>query len=239
MKMKTDLKTNMKFQQVSKRYYLPENEIELASLTRFEKVPAIIMENAGDGARKAALDAARIINDCIAKRGRCVIGFGSGRYVLKVYDELVKLYFADKVNFNDVVAFNLSELGLGDGDILNLNQVIQERLYAKVDIEPDNIHTFSRIDAIENVHSLCKAYEREIIEAGGLDLVLCDLMPDGSLAYNEPGSALNSTCRLIMLGSDARSRIAEYFQSETVPKTAVTLGIGNILSANKIICVAW
>ena len=70
MKMKTDLKTNMKFQQVSKRYYLPENEIELASLTRFEKVPAIIMENAGDGARKAALDAARIINDCIAKRGR-------------------------------------------------------------------------------------------------------------------------------------------------------------------------
>ena len=239
MKMKTDLKTNMKFQQVSKRYYLPENEIELASLTRFEKVPAIIMENAGDGARKAALDAARIINDCIAKRGRCVIGFGAGRYVLKVYDELVKLYFADKVNFNDVVAFNLSELGLGDGDILNLNQVIQERLYAKVDIEPDNIHTFSRIDAIENVHSLCKAYEREIIEAGGLDLVLCDLMPDGSLAYNEPGSALNSTCRLIMLGSDARSRIAEYFQSETVPKTAVTLGIGNILSANKIICVAW
>lgn len=239
MKMKTDLKTNMKFQQVSKRYYLPENEIELASLTRFEKVPAIIMENAGDGARKAALDAARIINDCIAKRGRCVIGFGSGRYVLKVYDELVKLYFADKVNFNDVVAFNLSELGLGDGDILNLNQVIQERLYAKVDIEPDNIHTFSRIDAIENVHSLCKAYEREIVEAGGLDLVLCDLMPDGSLAYNEPGSALNSTCRLIMLGSDARSRIAEYFQSETVPKTAVTLGIGNILSANKIICVTW
>ena len=239
MKMKTDLKTNMKFQQVSKRYYLPENEIELASLTRFEKVPAIIMENARDGARKAALDAARIINDCIAKRGRCVIGFGSGRYVLKVYDELVKLYFADKVNFNDVVAFNLSELGLGDGDILNLNQVIQERLYAKVDIEPDNIHTFSRIDAIENVHSLCKAYEREIIEAGGLDLVLCDLMPDGSLAYNEPGSALNSTCRLIMLGSDARSRIAEYFQSETVPKTAVTLGIGNILSANKIICVTW
>ena len=239
MKMKTDLKTNMKFQQVSKRYYLPENEIELASLTRFEKVPAIIMENAGDGARKAALDAARIINDCIAKRGRCVIGFGSGRYVLKVYDELVKLYFADKVNFNDVVAFNLSELGLGDGDILNLNQVIQERLYAKVDIEPDNIHTFSHIDAIENVHSLCKVYEREIIEAGGLDLVLCDLMPDGSLAYNEPGSALNSTCRLIMLGSDARSRIAEYFQSETVPKTAVTLGIGNILSANKIICVTW
>lgn len=239
IKMKTDLKTNMKFQQVSKRYYLPENEIELASLTRFEKVPAIIMENARDGARKAALDAARIINDCIAKRGRCVIGFGSGRYVLKVYDELVKLYFADKVNFNDVVAFNLSELGLGDGDILNLNQVIQERLYAKVDIEPDNIHTFSRIDAIENVHSLCKAYEREIIEAGGLDLVLCDLMPDGSLAYNEPGSALNSTCRLIMLGSDARSRIAEYFQSETVPKTAVTLGIGNILSANKIICVTW
>ena len=192
--MKTDLKTNIKFYQVSSRYYHPENEIELASLTRYEKVPTIISESADQGAREAALDVARVINECVKEKGRCAIGFGAGRYVLKVYDELVKLYFADKVSFADVVAFNLSELGLTDDDELSLHtRSINEHLYTKVDIEPANIHT----------------------------------------------SARNSACRLMLLGNESRTRVAEAFQSDMPPKTAVTLGIGNILSASKIICVAW
>ena len=237
--MKTDLKSNIKLHQVSSKYYHPENEIELASLTRYEKIYTKVMESADEGAHEAALDVAEVINHCVEEKGRCVIGFGAGRYVFKVYDELVKLYFADKVSFSDVIAFNLSELGLGNDEKLSLHERIGEHLYSKVDIEPDNIHTFSRLATIENVHSQCKAYEREIIDAGGLDLVLCDLTNDGSVAYNEPGSARNSACRLMLLGSESRARAAEAFQSDTAPKTAVTLGIGNILSARKIICVAW
>ena len=237
--MKSDLKTNIKFYQVSSRYYRPENEIELASLTRYEKVPTTVMESAELGAREAALDVARVINECVETRGRCVIGFGAGRYVFKVYDELVKLYFADKVSFADVIAFNLSELSTTEDQELSLHALINEHLYAKVDIEPNRIHTLSRHDVSGNAHGLCKSYEREIIDAGGLDLVLCDLTPDGSLAYNEPGSARSSSCRLMLLGNESRTRIAEAFQSDTAPKTAVTLGIGNILSAHKIICVAW
>ena len=237
--MKTDLKTKFKFHQVSSRYYCPENDIELASLTRHEKVPATVAESAELGARKAAVEVMDIINSCVERKGRCVIGLGSGRYVLQVYDELVKLYFADKVSFADVVAFNLSELGVGYDDGLNLNDLIDEHLYSKVDIERDHIHTFTRLEDIEDVHSMCKAYEREIIDAGGLDLVLCDLNNDGSIAYNEPGSSLNSTCRLMLLGNDARIRVAEAFQSDNAPKTAVTLGIGDILAADKVICVAW
>ena len=238
--MKTDLKTNIKFNQVSSRYYRPENEIELASLTRYEKVPTTVVATTEQGARLAAEEAALVINHCIETKGRCVIAFGAGRYVLQVYDELVKLYFADKVSFADVVAFNLSELGVGyvDGR-LNQNDLINERLYVKVDIDRANIHSFVCPDTIEDIHSQCKAYEREIIDAGGLDLVLCDLTTDGCLAHNEPGSARNSSCRLMLLGSESRRRIADSFLSDTAPKTAVTLGIGNILSADKVICVAW
>ncbi|MBR5673582.1 MAG: glucosamine-6-phosphate deaminase [Muribaculaceae bacterium] len=238
--MKTDLKTNIKFFQVSNRYYRPENEIELASLTRYEKLPATVVESAEQGAREAALEVAGVINLCVEAKGRCVIGLGSGRYALRVYDELVKLYFADKLSFADVVAFNLSELGVGyDNGRLNIDDLINEHLYSKVDIERNNIHFISRPESIEDIHSHCKAYERDINDAGGLDLVLCDLAPDGSLAYNEPGSARNSTCRLMLLGNDSRTRIAETFQSDIAPKTAVTLGIGNILSADRIILVAW
>ena len=235
--MKTDLKTNIKFFQVSSRYYRPENEIELASLTRYEKVPTTVAESTDKGAREAALEVARVIDECVEQKGHCVIGFGAGRYVFKVYDELVKLYFADKVSFANVVAFNLSEL-VGEGN-LRLSDLIHTQLYAKVDIEPDHLHTVNKLAAIENVHDQCKAYEREIIDAGGLDLVLCDLNNDGSIAYNEPGSARSSACRMMLLGSESRARVAEVFQSDDVPKTAITLGIGNILSARRIICVAW
>ena len=237
--MKTDLKTNIKYYQVSSRYYRPENEIELASLTRYEKVPTIVMESPEQGAHEAALDVALTIKECVKTRGRCVIGFGVGRYVFKVYDELVKLYFADKVSFAGVVAFNLCELGQTDDEELSLHRLISEHLYTKVDIEPNKIHTLNSHAASENAHNLCKAYEREIIDAGGLDLVLCDLTTDGSLAYNEPGSSRTSACRLMLLGNKSRTRVADAFQSDTAPKTAITLGIGNILSAGKIICVAW
>ena len=238
--MKTDLMTSVKLHKVPCRYYRQENEIELAALTRYEKVFTTVVETADEGAIEAALEVAHAINHCVEQHGRCVIGFGSGRYVLQVYDELVKLYFADKVSFADVVAFNLNELGVGyDEGRLNMNDLINERLYAKVDIDPANIHRINRPNAIEDVHSQCKAYEREIIDAGGLDLVLCDLNKDGSIASNEPGSARSSACRLMLLGDESRTSIADTFQTETAPKTAVTLGIGNILSAERIICVAW
>ena len=238
--MKTDLMTSVKLHKVPCRYYRQENEIELAALTRYEKVFTTVVETADEGALEAALEVAHAINHCVEQHGRCVIGFGSGRYVLQVYDELVKLYFADKVSFADVVAFNLNELGVGyDEGRLNMNDLINERLYAKVDIDPANIHRINRPNAIEDVHSQCKAYEREIIDAGGLDLVLCDLNKDGSIASNEPGSARSSACRLMLLGDESRTSIADTFQTETAPKTAVTLGISNILSAERIICVAW
>ncbi|MBQ1585540.1 MAG: PIG-L family deacetylase [Muribaculaceae bacterium] len=235
--MKTDLNTNIKFHQVSNRYYQPGNEIEFASLTRYEKIYTTVMETADDGAHEAALEVAQVINQCVESRGRCVIALGAGRYVLKVYDELVKLYFADKVSFADVVAFNLCELGDNDGP--RLHDRIAEHLYAKVDIEPGNIHTIPPINATDDVYSQCKAYERDIMDAGGLDLVLCDLNNDGSLALNEPGSARTSTCRLMLLGDETRTRVADAFQADAAPKTAVTLGISDILRADKVICVAW
>lgn len=237
--MNAELKTNVKFYQVSKRYYRPDNEIELASLTRYEKVPTTVTESSGEGAREAALAVSQVINECVETKGRCVIGFGAGRYVLKVYDELVKLYFADKVSFAGVVAFNLSEFEKGDDDTLSLHRLINERLYAKVDLLPEHIHTIHHLSPQEKVHSLCKAYEREILDAGGLDLVVCDLNNDGSIAYNEPGSARNSACRMMLLGGDSRKRTAEAFQSESIPNTAITLGMGNILAAGKVICAAW
>jgi len=239
--MKNNLISQLKRDLVSSRYYRPEGEVELASLTRFEKVYTKVTATADEGAADVAQDVADTINRCVKETGRCVIGFGSGKCALKVYDELVKLYFADKLSFANVVAFSLSELGLGapvDDEHSTMGR-LKRHLFSKIDIDPQNVHTYSPDATKENVHRLCRAYENEIIEAGGLDLVICELTKNGSIAYNEPGSTMNSTCRLMLLGNESRTRVAEAFQSETAPVTAVTLGIGNILAARKIICVAW
>ncbi len=220
--------------------YRPETEIELTQLTRFEKVYTKVMESTDDGAREAAADIADYITRTVKERGRCVIALDAGRGALKVYDELVKLYFADKLSFANVFAFNLGELGLGDVDRQHSTMArIEDHLLSKVDFEPQNIHTFAPAATQENVHSHCKAYEAQIAELGGLDLVVCELSRTATIAFNEPGSTMNSKCRLMLLSGDTRRRVAEAFQSETAPATAVTLGIGNILQARHVIAVAW
>ena len=228
--------------QVSQRYYRPGSEIELASLTRYEKVYTKVVESSGEGAADVAGDIADEIGRCVREKGRCVIGMGTGKAALDVYDELVKLYFADKLSFAGVIVFNIGELELGAIDKTEERSTfnrLRRHLFNKVDIDPANVHTFSSSATNENVHSLCKAYENEISEYGGLDILICQLTKNGSLAYNEPGSSMNSSCRLMLLGSDTRTRVAEAFQCETAPRTAVTLGMSNLLAARRIICVAW
>lgn len=224
------------------RYYKPESELELASLTRYEKVSTQVVASRAEGAQQAALDVAATIERCVKEKGRCVIGLGAGKCVLDVYDQLVKLYFADKVSFANVVAFNLSELGLGvvndDEQRSTLNR-LKKHLFNKIDIDPNNIHTFSNNATKENVHNLCRAYETEIDEFGGLDLVVCELTKSGSMALNEPGSSSSSSCRLMLLGSNSRAHLAEAFQCDTAPQTAVTLGISNLMAARHIVAVAW
>lgn len=239
--MRTDLSSHIKLEQVSKRYYSPESEIELITLTRYEKVYTKVADTPQEGAIAAALDVVDTIEQCVRERGRCVIGFGAGRCAMDVYGELVKLYFADKVSFNNVIAFNLSELGMGETDPERRSTLkrLKDGFFNKVDFEPENIHTFNNTATKEDVFRLCKAYETEIDEYGGLDLVVCELTKTGGLAFNEAGSTSMSSCRLVSLSNDARSRIAESYKCDTAPLTAVTLGISNILNARKIISTAW
>ena len=226
---------------MSKRYYCPESEVDLASLTRFEKVYTKIVETPNEGAADAALDIAEAIERCVEERGRCVIGFGAGKGVLEVYDELVRLYFADKVSFAKVVAFNISELGFGQQATESQNNFrrLQERLFNKIDIDPSNVYTFDEGATKENVHRYCKQYETLIDSFGGIDLLVCQLTKNGGLAFNEPGSQSTSSCRLVLLSNDSRQRIADSYQCEVAPDTAVTLGMSNLLAARKVICVAW
>lgn len=239
--MRTDLSSQIKRGHVPSKILSPGSDHEMMALTRCERISTRISSSEQEAAAAAALAVARCIERNVEEKGRCVVAFGAGENALPVYDELVKLYFADKVSFANVVAFSLSEFGLGDvspNGQATINRV-KERLLNKIDIPQENIHTFSNNVTRENVNMLCKEYEIEIDEQGGLDLVVCELSKNGGLVFNEPGTSSVSSCRLVALSSESRNRIAKLYQCEHAPTTAVTLGVSNIMAANRVVCLAF
>lgn len=238
--MKTNLSSLIKLDRIPKRYYAPEGEIELASLTRNEKIYTKILESAEDGAFYIADDIVAVINKNVAAKGKCVIAMEPSMSALRVFSELAKLYAEGKVSFENVIVFSLGEFFPisstgGPSTIKRLNDLILD----KVDIKPENIHSFNSKATKEDIHQYCKDYEREIEECGGIDLCICELAKNGTLVFNEPGSSLSSSCRLMLLSSENRHNISNIYQSDSVPTTAITLGISNLLSTGRLICMAW
>ncbi len=89
------------------------------------------------------------------------------------------------------------------------------------------------------MYEYCRDYERSIANAGGIDLTVCEVGRTGSLAFNEPGSMASSLCRLVLLTHESRQKIASDYKCETVPTTAITLGIRNIMDSRRVISMAW
>ena len=238
--MKTNLSSQIKLDRIPKRYYAPDGELELAALTRDEKVYTKIFEGSEEGSVYVAHDVAELIQKCKAEHRHCVLALGSGVGTHAVYAELVRMYQAGEVSFSNVIVFNIGEyypLAEGAPGTMSL---LKELLLDKVNIDPENIHSPGKLVSKEDVYQYCKNYEEEIEACGGIDLALCEIGAVGNLAFNEPGSQFNSSCRLMLLGSDARHMASSQFNSsENVPRSAVTLGISNLMSARRIVCVAW
>ena len=238
--MKTNLSSQIKLDRVPKKYYAPTSEIELASLTRNEKLNTKILETSTQGAEYVAKEIATTIRRFVDTTGKCVLGLGTGDNTLKIYEELVKLYKQGEVSFKHVIVFNLYEFfPIDETRTPSTTARLREAFLNQVDITPGNFHKFDVNTTIEDILQFCHYYEADIEKCGGLDLAVCEIGQLGSLAFNEPGSSMNSACRLMRLSNEIRLKIAESYHCNDVPTTAITLGLSNILSAKRIIAMAW
>ena len=237
--MKTNLSSQIKLDFIPKRYYAPENKLDFASLCREEKVFTKIFETADEGAAHIAGELVDYIKKTVRQKGRCVIALGANNGVLPVYAELVNLYKQQQISFENVVFFNLADFYPSeDGQPSTLDRLMNVFI-SQVDFMPGNIHSFNKEIAKKDVYEACRQYEAEIDSCGGLDLVLCEIGTNGSLAFNEPGSQMASPCRLTMIDSVTRRTMSSYYNVEVAPTTALTLGFSNILSAKKVVCMGW
>ena len=152
-----------------------------------------------------------------------VLGLPTGSTPLETYKELIRRHKAGDVSFKNVITFNMDEyVGLPEE-------------------HPESYHSFMWNNFFaEDLVKECADYEARIVEAGGIDLFMGGVGEDGHIAFNEPFSSLTSRTRIKTLTQDTIQVNSRFFGGDVtlVPKTALTVGVGTVLSAKKVLILA-
>lgn len=239
IKMRPNLSSKITLRQIPRKYYQPNDVLEMSSLTRFEKIPTEIFDDAALGAKSIADEIAALIKEKQARGEKFVLGLTCGRSCAELYAELVQKN-KQGLSFKNVVVFNAYEYY----PLVNANQSclsqLKTSLLDHVDILPENIYSLNGQLNKEKIVPFCKEYENKIETVGGIDYLVMGISDSGNLGFNESGSQMNSQTRLIMLDANSRSESTYIFGSlENVPRTALTIGIKTILNADKVVITAW
>ena len=208
---------------------------------RFEKLHNVTVDSSLTGSLAVADEIAALIRDKQAKGLPCVLGLATGSSPISVYNQLIKLHKEEGLSFKNVITFNLDEYyGLEPNDINSYHFFMHENLFDHIDLPAENINIPSGIIEQSQVRDYCKGYEKKIDDLGGLDFQLLGIGRTGHVGFNEPGSNINSQTRLVTLDHLTRYDAAGAFYGiENVPSKAITMGIKTILSAKRIVLLAW
>ena len=210
-------------------------------LMSFEKIDTAIYDSMEKVCDAVAMEIAALINTKNEKGEQTVLGLATGATPKKVYAALIKLHKEEKLNFKNVVTFNLDEYyGIPADALQSYKKFMDENLFNHINIQKDNCHIPQGDIEIEQVKQHCEAYEKLIESYGGIDYQILGIGRNGHIGFNEPGSHIASTTRLITLDHLTRFDAAYEFGSiANVPRKAITMGVGSILKAKRIVLLAW
>jgi glucosamine-6-phosphate deaminase len=181
---------------------------------------------------------ARRIADLVTKNTRVVFGLPTGRTPVGLYRELASLH-AHGVDFSEVTTFNLDEfLGIPATHPGSYRSFMEQHLFSHVNIKPENRHFLN--GTASDPEAECLRYEREIAEAGGIDLQVLGIGTNGHIGFNEPAPALEAHTHRVTLTHETRRANAALFAGnpEQVPPEALSMGMGTILQARALVLIA-
>ena len=164
-----------------------------------------------------------------------VLGLPTGSSPIGMYRGLVKAYQEGRVSFKHVLTFNMDEyVGLPVEHPESYHSFMFTNLFNHIDCPKENIHILN--GNAPDLAAECAHYEQMIEEAGGIDLFLGGIGPDGHIAFNEPGSSLCSRTRQKTLTTDTIIANSRFFDNDInlVPKTALTVGVGTVMAAKEV-----
>ena len=166
------------------------------------------------------------------------LGCPTGSSPLGLYRELIKKYEAGELSFQNVITFNMDEyVKIPEDHPESYHSFMWKNFFSHIDIKPENVHILNG-NAADLVKE-CEDYEKAIEAAGGIDLFMGGVGPDGHLAFNEPGSSLSSKTRIKTLTTDTIHANSRFFEGnlDLVPKQALTVGIGTVMAAKEVLLV--
>ncbi|MDX2197898.1 MAG: glucosamine-6-phosphate deaminase [Phycisphaerae bacterium] len=211
------------------------------SARRSPRAPVSIFDSSASASRAAALEIATLIRAQAAKGQKAVLGLATGSTPTGVYDELVRMHREEKLSFANVVTFNLDEYFPMPPDAFqSYRRFMNEHLFDLVDIPKNQTHVPDGTVAPDKLAQACADYEQRIKDAGGVQLQILGIGRTGHIGFNEPGSPRASRTRLITLDKVTRLDAAsDFFGEWNVPKQAVTMGVGTILDAKRVLLLAF
>lgn len=164
-----------------------------------------------------------------------VLGLPTGSSPEGMYAELVKANKEGKVSFKNVITFNMDEyVGLPESHPESYHSFMARNLFDHIDILKENIHILN--GNAKDLEAECVHYEDMICKAGGIDLFIGGIGPDGHIAFNEPFSSLTSRTRVKTLTTDTIIANSRFFDNDVkkVPKHALTVGVGTVMDAREV-----
>ncbi|TMP26459.1 glucosamine-6-phosphate deaminase [Pseudoalteromonas rubra] len=194
----------------------------------------VILKNAAE----VAAYGADIFTQQLTRNAGSVLGLATGSTPVALYQELIRRNQAGTVSFSKAKTFNLDEyLGLNGDHPQSYRYFMNEQLFNHIDINKDNTHVPPG-DA-KNPIEACKEYEAQISAAGGIDVQLLGIGRNGHIGFNEPSSGLTSRTRVKTLTKATIDDNARFFAAdEYQPHLSITMGIGTILDARKVVLLA-
>ena len=187
---------------------------------------------------KLSIAAAQVVADIVKAKPKAVLGFATGSTPLGLYKELTRLHKAEGLDFSRVTTFNLDEyVGLKPDHEQSYRHFMFTNLFDHINVDPRNVHVPPGM--ADDFAAACEDYERMIDEAGGIDVQIVGIGSDGHIAFNEPASSLASRTRMKTLTKQTIDDNARFFEkAEDVPVFAITMGVGTVLEAEKLVFLA-
>lgn len=182
-------------------------------------------------------EAGKLIAEIIKNKPDCVLGLATGGTPVGAYDYLTDLYQKGELSFSKTSSVNLDEYyPISADNNQSYRYFMNEKLFDRVDI--DKANTFVPNGAAEDVLAECKRYDA-LIDRMGIDVQLLGIGRNGHIGFNEPEEELHRGTHLTALTPDTINANARFFSCESeVPTHAVTMGIGSVFKARKIILLA-
>ncbi len=181
--------------------------------------------------------AANIVSAHVIIKPNCVLGLATGSSPIGIYKQLIEWYKKGDLSFAEVSTVNLDEYyGLPKSHDQSYDYFMKSNFFNHIDIDHNKINIPNGL--AEDVEVECTRYNQLISSFNGVDLQLLGMGNNGHIGFNEPGRAFELGTHLVELAPTTIEANARFFKNaDEVPKKALTMGIKNIMSAQKILLV--